>query len=488
MTQVEPLIAPAAPGTAEAAAVQSLYAKSLLHLIDGVAYTTDEWINWGGNVSSKPEKTFHPKTLNDLKVIIREANTHKKKIRCAGSGHSWCAAAISDDYLVNTKEMNKIHDPVQSQEHGWTVTIETGVLVSELDDFLRDHNPPLALPSNVVPGVVRYGGVLSMGCHGASISSSTMSDMITEMTILNAKGELVTYTEAKDHEAFSAACLNLGLLGIIYTATLKVEVMNTRLRALDSNPSLDALFGGADAGLNLKAMVLKNDSTQFLHWPFKHFGQDTQNDNIWLKQWTRTTEAAQNDDDSATGLPEVDHPFFTSFKVGEQILEIPDAIHFPMGDADTTLVAASVAFKVDADFKNAVEAFKDLVARNYAFSKSGPSLRNTVLDMRFIKSSNKTLSPVYDQDPDAIYCMLTVLAASNTPGFDDFAASCVAHWINRYDAKTQWAKMWENVPQIYSSLRRAYGDRLVRFNRIRQEQDPEDMFVNSTFEPLLAEL
>lgn len=41
---------------------------------------------------------------------------------------------------------------------------------------------------------------------------------------------------------------------------------------------------------------------------------------------------------------------------------------------------------------------------------------------------------------------------------------------------------------MHSHLRREYGDRLVRFNRIRKEQDPKDMFVNRTFEKLVAGL
>ncbi|KAG0360908.1 hypothetical protein BG005_009627 [Podila minutissima] len=476
-----------APGTTEEAAVKNLLVKSVMTTVDGVAYSTDPWTNWGGNVASNPERTFHPKTLNDLQVIIREANAHNKKIRCAGSGHSWSTTASTNDYLVDVKGMNKIHTPVASEE-GWTVTIEMGVLVSELDNALRQNNPPLSLPSNVVPDCVSYGGTLTMGCHGASISARTMSDMITEMKIVNAMGELVTYSETKDPEAFSAACLNLGLLGIIYTATLKVEAMNTRLRVMDSYPTLKSVFHGADAGLKLKAMILKNDSTEFLYWPFKCFGKEQYNDNIWLKQWERTTEPADNLAGLADRPPMVDNPFFASFHVGERIMEVPDAIHFPIGDGVTTVVDAGVAFKVDADFKNAIDAFNDLVERNYRYSTGGPFLLGTALEMRFIKASSKMMSPAYDQDPDAIYCMLNVMAASGTPGFDEYSTKAVADWVQRFNAKPHWPKLWEDVPDVYPYLRREYGDRLVRFNRIRKEQDPKDMFVNRTFEKLVADL
>lgn len=142
------------PATGAAAeAVQKLLVNSVMTTVDGVAFSTDPWTNWCGNVTSKPERTFHPKTLTDLQVIVREAGAHNKKIRCAGSGHSWSAAAATNDYLVDVKCMNKIHTPVPCED-GYTVTIEMGVLVSELDNVLRQHNPPLSLPSNVLPDVV----------------------------------------------------------------------------------------------------------------------------------------------------------------------------------------------------------------------------------------------------------------------------------------------------------------------------------------------
>ncbi|KAF9320567.1 hypothetical protein BGZ91_004706, partial [Linnemannia elongata] len=181
------------------------YAKvgSPMAIVDGVSFSGgDEWTNYGGNLTVQTERVFYPKTLEDLKVIVREARNDNKKVRCVGSGHSWSATAVTPDYMVSVNGMDKIHKPVRDAS-GWTVTLETGVLVSQLDAFLRAHNPPLAVSSMVLPDVVRFGGILTMGCHGAGLNSRTLSDTITEMTIVNARGELVTYSAAKDPEAFT---------------------------------------------------------------------------------------------------------------------------------------------------------------------------------------------------------------------------------------------------------------------------------------------
>jgi FAD/FMN-containing dehydrogenase len=129
---------------------------SPMAIVDGVSFSGgDIWTNFGGNQTIQSERLFYPRTLEDLKVIVREARENNKKVRCVGSGHSWSSTAMTPDYMVSVNGMDKIHAPVQSKDgSGWTVTLETGVLVSDLDIFLRSHSPPLALPSNVVPPVV----------------------------------------------------------------------------------------------------------------------------------------------------------------------------------------------------------------------------------------------------------------------------------------------------------------------------------------------
>lgn len=59
--------------------------------------------------------------------------------------------------------------------------------------------------------------------HGAATHTRTLPDLVTEVTIIDANGNLNTFTEATNPEEFAAATVNLGLFGIIYTYTLRVE-------------------------------------------------------------------------------------------------------------------------------------------------------------------------------------------------------------------------------------------------------------------------
>lgn len=61
--------------------------------------------------------------------------------------------------------------------------------------------------------------------HGAATHTRTLPDLVTEVTIIDANGNLNTFSEVTNPEEFAAATVNLGLLGIIYTYTLRAEPM-----------------------------------------------------------------------------------------------------------------------------------------------------------------------------------------------------------------------------------------------------------------------
>ncbi|KAF9152156.1 hypothetical protein BG015_005709 [Linnemannia schmuckeri] len=501
MTTDNPIVNTPTPTSLKpAAAVEeepTVMLGSPMAIVDGVSFSSgDNWTNWANSLSATPERLFYPNTLEDLQVIIREATENKKKVRCVGNGHSWSGTAITQDYMVSINNMNRIEKPVKGKDdEEWTVTIEMGVEVKELDEYLRKHDPPLALASNVMPTDIRYGGILTMGCHGAGLDSKTVSDTLTEITIVNAYGELHIYSEADDAEAFNIACINLGLLGIIYTATLKLVPMSQyRLRAIDSYEPLANYFEGPGAGLKLKEMVLKNDSTEILYWPHDKFLQTERNPHFWLKQWRRTLDPVEDLDKLKNQPPAVDHPAFAAFKVGEIVKEIPDAVHFDVtedgeGTGEAKLFDASAGFKLAPDFSNFVECFNDLVEKNHAFSTSEfPSRIATCLEVRFIRASSKMMSFVHDaEEPEAIYCMINILGGRETPGFVEYSQGVLSGWIDKYNAKPHWAKLWEQIPGVIPALRREYKDRLAVLNRVRKTQDPFDMFVNDTWRLLLEE-
>ncbi|KAF9152155.1 hypothetical protein BG015_005708 [Linnemannia schmuckeri] len=307
---------------------------------------------------------------------------------------------------------------------------------------------------------IRYGGVFSMGCLGAALHT-TMSDELTEITIVNAYGELHIYSEADDAEAFNVACVNLTLLGIIY--------------------SLETFFdNGPDTCLKLNELVMSNDSTELFYWLTARFMKPEKNEHFWLKQSRHTTDPVESPEKYKDQPPTIDHSGFA---------DLPDAIHFDVtkpgeGIRVRRIFDASAAFKIDPDF-----LMNELVAKNQAFSSSElPRRLFAILEVRFIRATSKMMSFVYDaKGPEAVYCVTNVMGSILIPELLAFSGEVLDNWIDKYNTKPHWTKLWEHIPGVIPTLRTEYKDRLEVFNRIRKTQDPFDMLANDTWQPLFKE-
>ena len=46
------------------------------------------------------------------------------------------------------------------------------------------------LPADIIAVMITYGGSNAMLCHGSGLTTQTLSDMVTEMELVDANGEL----------------------------------------------------------------------------------------------------------------------------------------------------------------------------------------------------------------------------------------------------------------------------------------------------------
>lgn len=141
--------------------------KPLYNLADATQETIPptakprKWINWAGNQTCRPSRILQPATVQDIVDIIKTAKEEQKTIRCVAGAHTWSSSSVAEDgLLVFVNKMIKIFSPVYVEGQGWMVELETGVTVRALDDHLRKHDPPLAMPANIVLETVRKKSIV----------------------------------------------------------------------------------------------------------------------------------------------------------------------------------------------------------------------------------------------------------------------------------------------------------------------------------------
>ncbi|CAG8515076.1 11816_t:CDS:2 [Ambispora gerdemannii] len=459
------------------------------------------WHNWAGNIVLEPELIFHPKSLNDLQEIVKKAKKHGKKIRCVSEGHSWSTLSVTKDYLVIVRDMHQIQVE-KSEKYGWTITAEAGATIKQMDDKLRQHKPPLSFDSMTVLSSVRASGIVATGSHGAKCAGASISDQVVKLQIVTGDGELHVFSDENDPKEMSAARINLGLLGIMYKITWHVQPL-FKLRMIDFQPPIKSWLYPA----TLKEFVEKSDSVEVFYWPFNESELDRNDDKLWVKQWLRTDDPITTSQ-AELGMERVcedletrfgdklyqfivkcpeSTPYITNllWKAGpvskpqNVVIPAPDAIHYQSGIDNILCDDLEFTFKADKDFANVAEEFNHIVDSVYAYAKKGKFPMNLAAEMRILKASPSLLASGYDEDPNAIYCFIEVLAIRHTSGFEEFSAELATRWMKKYKARPHWAKAWEHVPGIKPYLREILGKRLETFESVRVKYDADKIFFDN---------
>ncbi|CAG8486177.1 10657_t:CDS:2 [Ambispora leptoticha] len=451
---------------------------------------------WSGR-EIRPKYFFQPESLEDIQDIIRNAKETGNKIRCIGQGHTSSSLSVTKDYLVDINNLNNVSEIKWTIEHGWTVTALAGTRINNIERALLENNPPLAFESMTYQNFFTASGVVAVGCHGAKTGGPSVSDLVVKLQIVTSDGTLKEFSNEKDAEEMNAARLNLGLFGIIYSVTFRVEPL-FNLRAYDIILPLKGWLNPE----NIKQKFDNSDSLIIIYFPFNQGKADISNDEIRIKQFVRTQDPAtsQNstttnntipNNSSAQAVPDIlKNPELTPMLKGEQwkivknsiknvTLIATEALHYRSDIETVQGHDVEFALKVDSDFTNVATEFSYFINKIGEYAEKGKFPINVYGLIRMIRASSALLSPVFDNDPNAIYCFLEFSSLKGTRDYPEFYEEITARWIKKYKTRPHWAKEWEPAPGIQKFLHEELGERLAKFEKSRAKYDPEKTFFDN---------
>jgi FAD/FMN-containing dehydrogenase len=238
------------------------------------------WMNFSEVVAVRPERHCYPTSLADLVSLVRdaEAQVPPKRVRAVGSGWSFSEAARTDDYLVETRRLDRslghvltrcVHESVELDGTFGYAHAEAGITLAELSRRLdsrgnglvvasRATEPavtgPAAGPNGRRAGSGRWAlptiagasgqtlaGAISTGTHGADVHRPPLADAVVAMHLVGVGGAqhwiegdrpLCTSSRLRacypgvqvhhDTDLLRAAQVAVGRFGIIYAVVLKV--------------------------------------------------------------------------------------------------------------------------------------------------------------------------------------------------------------------------------------------------------------------------
>lgn len=207
------------PGRLTAATLSPRLSHELSKLDDNVPFTPRARYlhhTWAQTFFSRPEHYFQPESVPELQKIVTLARRCHKRLSITGYGHSPSTLTLTSSWLINLDNLSRVLE--------WDVDGKPGLVRFQAGISLHNLNQGLAEKGFTLPNlgsidVQSIAGAISTGTHGSSLSHGLLSQNITSLTIMLSNAQLVTCSPSKNLDLFRAALLSLGSLGVIVEMT-----------------------------------------------------------------------------------------------------------------------------------------------------------------------------------------------------------------------------------------------------------------------------
>ena len=229
------------------------------------------WRNWAGNQTAHPVSWFTPRSQSDVQVIVRDAASAGRRVKVVGSGHSFTAAAVADDVLIDLRLLAHVGEVDAKTGE---IEVGGGITIAALNEALAARGRALANLGDIAYQSI--AGAISTSTHGTGARLTGIAGQVVAMTVIDGAGVEQRVVPA-DGPRFRAAQVGVGALGVI-TSVRIATVPAFVLSAVEEPMRLDKVLGSLDEH------VAANDHFEFFWIP--HTGW------VMTKRNNRTTQPA----------------------------------------------------------------------------------------------------------------------------------------------------------------------------------------------------
>lgn len=229
---------------------------------------TATWTNWTGDQSCRPAALEKPRNVQDVLDALEHAAARRWIVRVAGAGHSFNDAVITDGLQMSLENMNRVLDHDRATG---SVRVEAGITIRALNEELDARG--LALENLGDIDVQSLAGATATGTHGTGVTLPNISASITSIQLATADGSVFELNEQTDTDAWRAARINLGALGVVTAMTLRT-VPAFSLRGVDKAEPLDEVLE------SLEERIRSNDHFEFYMFPYSSHAMTRTNNRV----------------------------------------------------------------------------------------------------------------------------------------------------------------------------------------------------------------
>ncbi|QHW00638.1 D-arabinono-1,4-lactone oxidase [Spirosoma endbachense] len=407
--------------------------------------------NWAGNYTYSTDRLYSAKSIEQVKEIVKKYN----KLKVLGTRHCFNGIADSKNNFISLREMDKVLS-LNAAAH--TVTVDASMRYGQLAPYLDSKG--YALHNLASLPHISIAGACATATHGSGVKNGNLSTAVAALEIVTANGDVRTLSRAKDGDAFRAAVVNLGALGVVTKVTLNLQPTFKMRQYVYENLPLDQVKAHFDAIMSGGYSV-----SLFTDWQKKRINE------VWIKERVEggNKQVAKPTYFGATLATKNLHPIaeLSAENCTEQMgvagpwyERLP---HFKMGFTPSSGKELQSEYFVPR--KNAVEA---ILAVERLRDHISPHLM--ISELRTIDADDFWMSTAYKQPSLAIHFTWKQDWASVSK-----VLPMIEKELEPFRARPHWGKLFT----LSASKLQSRYEKLPDFKKLVKEYDPQGKFRNA---------
>jgi FAD/FMN-containing dehydrogenase len=441
-----------------------------------------ELVNWDGSVVQHPRAIAYPRTVDEIVAIMKDPATYPSPVRAIGSNHSTTFCTVADG---GTAVCMRHFDRVVALRDD-TVTVEAGALYVDVAEELRKHGKQFHV--NLEIGCLSIGTAACGGTKDSSMPGELgqVCSYAVGMKLVTPSGQLLEVGEDQP-DLLRVLRSSYGLLGIVVEVTFRVRPV-APMRVETITYTLE------EFERDLPAIRARGDSMFMYLFPFnreinveyRSYGEGPEPKghgwrwgvrNFFWKNVLPYTGYLASTYVTSKRLRYVLVDEVNAFVIflmrlvmrADDTSAADQMIRFPPSGGNTKYCFSLWAFP-EHMFPQMVRDYFDFCAAYYR--EHGYRCNMLNVGYRISQDDGSLFSYSYDG-----IVMTVDPVATGDEGWQDFLKAYNAFCSERGGRPLFNQTRWLTPEQA----RRAFGDKLDRFNEIRRQYDPKDRMLNDFF-------
>lgn len=426
-----------------------------------------KWVNWAGDQQCVPARVATPRDPGEVAELLAHAADSGQTVRVAGTGHSFTDTVLTDGLLLDLSAMNRV---LTLDAHSGLVRVEAGATLNTIS--IAAHAAGLAFPNLGDIDVQTIAGATATGTHGTGATLQNLSATLHSLEIVRADGSVVEVNENDDPEAWRAARVGLGALGVVTAVTLRM-VPSFVLEGIERPEPVEHLLADLDTH------VAGNEHFEFYMFGHSPIAMTKRNNRVDLPEQPRGAVV-----DWCSDILLSNHVFDALCRLGRTQPRTIPYIHKAAAYAGSYRRQVDRSYRVFASPRlfrftemeyalpreHAAEAIRTIKRLASRFDTPMP------MEVRWVAPDDALLSPAGGRET----CYIAVHQYRGME-WEPFFRACESVF-DSFHGRPHWGKRHF---QSADTLRERYPH-WERFRRVRERFDPQGLFANDYLNRVLG--